>query len=333
MLTQYRVDGGAWRDYRPRTSSCSTAPRHRSRSGRRPAPGQFELLRRLRRDQPVGGLGMLWYPVKPFGDFSLKFQFREGRTDGGCPTAARSSASRTRACRSRSVPTTCAQDGQRGLATRRGSRSTAVTRSRSTTARPASRRRPGRSTTSTRTASARSASRARGGEWNDYEVEVVGQHYTILRNGDVINEFENAPGIELVARRRPADDAAPVRQGYIGLQNHGGADTMQYRNVRVQDLSADAPGRNRPGRSGDGRGAAHGRVPLDRRGRQRRVEAGGRLRDRGDRTGADRRRATRRCRPRSTRRPRSGSAARLPNRRKAVRPLAACGCAWRAPGR
>ena len=32
---------------------------------------------------PVGGLGMLWYPVKQFGDFRLKFQFREGRTDGG----------------------------------------------------------------------------------------------------------------------------------------------------------------------------------------------------------------------------------------------------------
>jgi hypothetical protein len=31
---------------------------------------------------PVGGLGMLWYPVKTYGDFKLKFQFREGRTDG-----------------------------------------------------------------------------------------------------------------------------------------------------------------------------------------------------------------------------------------------------------
>ena len=26
---------------------------------------------------------MLWYPVKAFGDFRLKLQFREGRTDGG----------------------------------------------------------------------------------------------------------------------------------------------------------------------------------------------------------------------------------------------------------
>ncbi len=32
---------------------------------------------------PTGGLGMLWYPVKQFGDFRVKLQFREGRTDGG----------------------------------------------------------------------------------------------------------------------------------------------------------------------------------------------------------------------------------------------------------
>ena len=32
---------------------------------------------------PVGGLGMLWYPVKAYGDFRVKLQFREGRTDGG----------------------------------------------------------------------------------------------------------------------------------------------------------------------------------------------------------------------------------------------------------
>ena len=32
---------------------------------------------------PIGGLGMLWYPVKQFGDFRVKLQFREGRTDGG----------------------------------------------------------------------------------------------------------------------------------------------------------------------------------------------------------------------------------------------------------
>ena len=29
----------------------------------------------------IGGLGMLWYPVKQYGDFRIKLQFREGRAD------------------------------------------------------------------------------------------------------------------------------------------------------------------------------------------------------------------------------------------------------------
>ena len=48
------------------------------------------------------------------------------------------------------------------------------------------------------------------GEWNDYEVRVVGQHYTIIRNGVVINEFDNTPGKRVVPRGRPADRPAPV---------------------------------------------------------------------------------------------------------------------------
>ena len=32
------------------------------------------------------------------------------------------------------------------------------------------------------------------GTWSEYEVKVVGQHYTIIRNGAVINEFDNTPG-------------------------------------------------------------------------------------------------------------------------------------------
>jgi hypothetical protein len=74
------------------------------------------------------------------------------------------------------------------------------------------------------------------GEWNQYEIRVVDQHYTIIRNGVVINEFENAPG---QLSSRPSDPSTSLRQfdsGYIGLQNHGSNDRIEFRNVRVREL-------------------------------------------------------------------------------------------------
>jgi hypothetical protein len=55
------------------------------------------------------------------------------------------------------------------------------------------------------------------------------------------------PGIESSRPGDPPTDLRQVAQGYIGLQNHGGEDAMEYRNIRVEDLSADAPGRNPTG--------------------------------------------------------------------------------------
>ncbi|GAB4086093.1 hypothetical protein GCM10028784_27230 [Myceligenerans cantabricum] len=74
------------------------------------------------------------------------------------------------------------------------------------------------------------------GEWNDYEIRVVGQQYTILRNGEVINEFDASPGKE---SSRPGDPPTDLRQflsGFVGLQNHSDADAMEFRNIRVRDL-------------------------------------------------------------------------------------------------
>jgi hypothetical protein len=76
------------------------------------------------------------------------------------------------------------------------------------------------------------------GEWEDYEIEVVGQKYTIRRNGETINEFENTPGKESSRGGDPSTTLRQFAQGYIGLQNHGGADKTQYRNVTVENLTA-----------------------------------------------------------------------------------------------
>jgi Domain of Unknown Function (DUF1080) len=81
------------------------------------------------------------------------------------------------------------------------------------------------------------------GVWNDFEVRVVGQHYTVIRNGVVINEYENVPGVPL--QGRPLDPLSDARKlvGYVGLQAHGSApDIESFRNVRVRELSAGDAG-------------------------------------------------------------------------------------------
>ncbi|MFD0546649.1 family 16 glycoside hydrolase [Streptomyces mexicanus] len=74
------------------------------------------------------------------------------------------------------------------------------------------------------------------GQWNDYEVRVVGQHYTIIRNGVVINEFDNTPGKSSSRAGDPPTDLRQFFSGYVGLQNHSDNDLIEFRNVRVRNL-------------------------------------------------------------------------------------------------
>lgn len=58
------------------------------------------------------------------------------------------------------------------------------------------------------------------GEWNVYEITVVGQHYTIVLNGEKVNEFDGKRGIE----------------GYVGLQNHDPISRVSFRSVKVKEI-------------------------------------------------------------------------------------------------
>lgn len=58
------------------------------------------------------------------------------------------------------------------------------------------------------------------GEWNKYQITIVGQHYTVVLNGEKVNEFDGARGIE----------------GYIGLQNHDATSRASFRSVRVKEI-------------------------------------------------------------------------------------------------
>ncbi|QEU97095.1 DUF1080 domain-containing protein [Streptomyces kanamyceticus] len=76
------------------------------------------------------------------------------------------------------------------------------------------------------------------GTWNDYEIRVVDQHYSIYRNGVLLNEFDNTGGQEFVPARGddPGTDGRRFASGYVGLQVHGVTDVVSYRDIRIKEL-------------------------------------------------------------------------------------------------
>ncbi|KUL78236.1 MULTISPECIES: OmpL47-type beta-barrel domain-containing protein [unclassified Streptomyces] len=76
------------------------------------------------------------------------------------------------------------------------------------------------------------------GTWNDYEIRVVDQHYSVYRNGVLINEFDNTGGQVFEPPRSddPGTDGRRFASGYIGLQVHSTTDVVSYRDVRIKEL-------------------------------------------------------------------------------------------------
>ena len=63
----------------------------------------------------------------------------------------------------------------------------------------------------------------------DYEIKVVGQTYTISRNGEVLQTFQNTPGKPSSRSGDPSTTDRQFTRGYVGLQNHSDADVIDYR--------------------------------------------------------------------------------------------------------
>ena len=246
--TEYRIDGGAWQTYDsiPAAEAIFDGTQATFDKWKMAPSGSFEL----RPDgsmRTVGGLGMLWYAERPFGDFSLQFQFREARTDGGWSNGGAfvrfpnpddvaalpaDSPDRPECAGNETSPAWvaiyCGHEIQAhdnpggGEPQKTGSVYNFAPRN-IEQARPAPR-----------------------GDWSDYEIRVVGQTYTIIRDGQVINEFENSPGKQSSRAGDPPTDLRQFTEGYVGLQNHGSSDLIDYRRVNVYDLDEDARTGNGP---------------------------------------------------------------------------------------
>ena len=239
VLTEYRVDGGPWTTYESKDEQIFDGTAASLAQWKQAGAGQFNLLTDGSGAlDPVGGLGMLWYP-KPYGDYKLHLQFREGQGTNGYSNGGvlirfpnPEQSPRTDECAKTGAAATdnawvavfCGHeiqiyDGTDGETRKTGSVYTFDNNDIDEIG-PAKPR----------------------GEWEDYEIKVVGQHFTISRNGEVIKEFENSPGKTSDRAGDPSTTLRQFAQGYIGLQNHGGADDIQYRDVHIEDLSAGARG-------------------------------------------------------------------------------------------
>jgi hypothetical protein len=76
------------------------------------------------------------------------------------------------------------------------------------------------------------------GVWHNMEIRTIGQQYTVLIDGEVVNQFDNS--IPKIASRNgdPPTMARQLPSGYIGLQTHGGSDRISYRQIQVKDFAA-----------------------------------------------------------------------------------------------
>ncbi|HET6287348.1 MAG TPA: family 16 glycoside hydrolase, partial [Amycolatopsis sp.] len=184
--------------------------------------------------RPSGGLGMLWYSARQFGNFSVKLQFKDIAPTGSANSGVFVRFPDPRTPVEQRPPGSCgtvgsARTSQAWVAIYCGHE---VQLYDGATGEP-------QKTGSIYNFDPRPLEQAGvrpKGTWNEYEVKVVGQKYTIIRNGVVINEFENAPGIDSSRAGDPSTDFRQFVSGFIGLQNHGDNDLMEFRNIRVRQL-------------------------------------------------------------------------------------------------
>ncbi|MEU5942209.1 family 16 glycoside hydrolase [Micromonospora sp. NPDC047548] len=179
--------------------------------------------------RPVAGLGMLWFLAATYGDFSLKLQWRDdapgtGRANSGVFV------------RFPDVHRHAAEPRPEWVAIKYGHELQIYDR-------PDGDQYKSGSVYGFDRVDLAGAHVTPKGSWNDYEIRVVGQHYSVFRNGELINEYVNTPDA-VFSPPRADDPGGAGRQsarGHIGLQNHGTADVISFRNVRIAPLSPCCP--------------------------------------------------------------------------------------------
>ncbi|MGW7463547.1 OmpL47-type beta-barrel domain-containing protein [Streptomyces xantholiticus] len=172
----------------------------------------------------VPGMGMLWFPQRQYGDFSLKLQWRDdapgsGNANGGVFV------------RFPRVHDNPEESRPEWVAIKYGHEVQILDR-------PDGDMYKSGSIYGFDRVGLGGAGVTPKGTWNDYEIRVEGQHYSIFRNGRLINEFDNTGGQVFDPPRSddPGTDGRRYATGYVGLQVHGTTDVISYRDIRIREL-------------------------------------------------------------------------------------------------
>ncbi|MCT7353719.1 DUF1080 domain-containing protein [Streptomyces sp. 15-116A] len=170
------------------------------------------------------GLGMLWFPERTYGDFSLKLQWRDDAPGTG-------NANSGVFVRFPQIHDHPEETRPEWVAIKYGHEVQVLDR-------PDGDMYKTGSVYGFDRVGLAGAGVTQKGTWNDYEIRVVDQHYSVYRNGVLINEFDNTGGQEFTPPRSddPGTDGRRFASGYIGLQVHGTTDVVSYRDVRIKDL-------------------------------------------------------------------------------------------------
>ncbi|ROQ77433.1 DUF1080 domain-containing protein [Streptomyces sp. NBC_01260] len=189
--------------------------------------GQFSLNEAdgsLNSSTTVDGMGMLWFPGRQYGDFSLKLQWRDdapgtGNANGGVFV------------RFPNVHDNPEESNPEWVAIKYGHEIQINDR-------PDGDMYKTGSVYGFDRVGLGGAGVTPKGTWNDYEIRVVDQHYSIYRNGVLLNEFDNNGGqlFEPPRADDPGTDGRRYASGYIGLQVHSTSDVISYRDIRIQEL-------------------------------------------------------------------------------------------------
>jgi len=170
------------------------------------------------------GLGMLWFPQRKYGDFSLKLQWRDDAPGTG-------NANSGVFVRFPWVHDHPEESRPEWVAIKYGHEVQVLDR-------PDGDMYKTGSVYGFDRVGLAGAGVTQKGTWNDYEIRVVDQHYSVYRNGVLINEFDNTGGQVFSPPRSddPGTDGRRFASGYLGLQVHSTTDVVSYRDIRIKEL-------------------------------------------------------------------------------------------------
>ncbi|MFE4212930.1 OmpL47-type beta-barrel domain-containing protein [Streptomyces sp. NPDC056844] len=189
--------------------------------------GQFALNEEegsITSSTTVDGMGMLWFPSRQYGDFSLKLQWRDDAPEGG-------NANGGVFVRFPNVHDHPEESRPEWVAIKYGHEIQVNDR-------PDGDMYKTGSVYGFDRVGLGGAGVTPKGTWNDYEIRVVDQHYQIYRNGVLLNEFDNNGGqlFEPPRGDDPGTDGRRYASGHIGLQVHSTSDVISYRDIRIKEL-------------------------------------------------------------------------------------------------